>query len=65
MLKGPSLGKGPAIGTHTILLFFLMSNCHIICYFKMRIWNRAEGKQKLNLDGETKMCGGGGATYDQ
>ena len=23
------------------------------------------GKQKLNLDGETKTCGGGGATYDQ
>ena len=23
------------------------------------------GKQKLNLDGETEMCGDGGATYDQ
>ena len=22
-------------------------------------------KQKLNLDGETEMCGHGGATYDQ
>ena len=34
-------------------------------YFKMKFGIGPRGKQKLNLDGETEMCGDGGATYDQ
>ena len=41
-----------------------MSNCHM-AILKQEFGIGLRDKQKINLDGETEMCGGGGAIYDQ
>ena len=44
--------------------YFFNSKLHM-AILKQEFGIGLRGKQKLNLDGETEMCGGGGATYDQ